>query len=93
MSDHVVPVKVYVAVFLALVVLTVVTVVAATYDFGPLNVIVALGIAITKATLVVLYFMHLRYDAPIYRRLFLIGLVSAPILLGAVLFTFGVLIG
>jgi cytochrome c oxidase subunit 4 len=67
MSDHVVPVKVYVAVFLALVVLTVVTVVAATYDFGPLNVIVALGIAITKTTLVVLYFMHARYAGGLTR--------------------------
>jgi cytochrome c oxidase subunit 4 len=61
MSDHIVSGKVYVAVFLALVVLTVVTVVAATYDFEPFNVIVALGIAISKATLVVLYFMHARY--------------------------------
>jgi cytochrome c oxidase subunit 4 len=61
MSDHVVSGKAYVAVFLALVVLTVVTVVAATYDFEPFNVIVALGIAITKATLVVLFFMHARY--------------------------------
>ena len=46
-----------------------------------------------KFALVVGWFMHLRYDAPIYRRLFLIGLIAAPILLGAVLFTFGVLIG
>lgn len=46
-----------------------------------------------KFVLVVGWFMHLRYDKPAYRRLFLIGLVSAPILLGAVLFTFGVLIG
>jgi cytochrome c oxidase subunit 4 len=61
MSDHIVSAKVYVAVFLALVVLTGITVGAATFDFGPLNVIVALGIAITKATLVVLYFMHARY--------------------------------
>ncbi len=61
MSDHIVSWKVYVGVFLALVALTVTTVVAASYDFGPLNVIVALGIAITKATLVVLYFMHARY--------------------------------
>jgi cytochrome c oxidase subunit 4 len=61
MSDHVVSWKVYVAVFVALVALTVMTVVAATFDFGHLNVIVALGIAITKATLVVLYFMHARY--------------------------------
>jgi cytochrome c oxidase subunit 4 len=66
-SDHVVSWKVYVAVFLALVALTVVTVVAAGYDFGPLNVIVALGIAITKATLVVLYFMHARYAGGLTR--------------------------
>ena len=61
MSDHIVSWKVYVTVFLALGVLTVLTVAAAGYDFGRLNVIVALGIAITKATLVVLYFMHARY--------------------------------
>jgi cytochrome c oxidase subunit 4 len=61
MSDHIVSWKVYVAVFLALAFLTVLTVVAANFDFGHLNVIVALGIAITKATLVVLYFMHARY--------------------------------
>ena len=46
-----------------------------------------------KFVLVVGWFMHLRYDSPAYRRLFLIGLVAAPLLLGTVLFTFGVLIG
>jgi cytochrome c oxidase subunit IV len=59
---HVVPVKVYVAVFLALCVLTVVTVAVTGYDFGPFNLIVALGVAIAKASLVVLYFMHARYS-------------------------------
>lgn len=61
MSDHIVSVKVYVTVFLALCVLTVLTVAAAGFDFGPFNLLVALGIAFTKATLVVLYFMHARY--------------------------------
>jgi cytochrome c oxidase subunit 4 len=60
-EHHVISPKVYIAVFLALCVLTVLTVTAAGYDFGPLNLIVALGIAITKASLVVLYFMHARY--------------------------------
>ena len=60
-GHHVISWKVYVAVFLALCVLTVVTVAAAQFDFGPFNLLVALGIAITKATLVVLYFMHARY--------------------------------
>jgi len=59
---HVVPVKVYLGVFLALCVLTGVTVAVTGYDFGPFNLIVALGVAITKATLVVLYFMHARYS-------------------------------
>jgi cytochrome c oxidase subunit 4 len=59
---HVVSWKVYVAVFLALCALTVITVQVAGHDFGPFNLVVALGVAITKATLVVLYFMHARYS-------------------------------
>jgi cytochrome c oxidase subunit 4 len=59
---HVVSWKIYVAVFAALCVLTVITVAATGYDFGPLNLIVALAVAITKASLVVLFFMHARYS-------------------------------
>jgi cytochrome c oxidase subunit 4 len=63
MSGHqVVSWRVYLAVFLALCSLTVITVVVAGHDFGPLNLIVAVGVAVTKATLVVLYFMHARYS-------------------------------
>ncbi len=61
-EHHVVSWRVYVAVFLALCVLTVVTVWVTGHDFGPFNLVVALGVAITKATLVVLYFMHVRYS-------------------------------
>ena len=46
-----------------------------------------------KFTIVVGYFMHLRYEQALFRNLFLIGLIAAPILFGTVLFTFGVLIG
>lgn len=63
MSEHIVPVKVYLAIFLALLVGTALTVVAAFVDFPwRLNTIVALTIASVKATLVVLYFMHVRYS-------------------------------
>jgi cytochrome c oxidase subunit 4 len=62
MSEHVVSWKVYVSVFLALCVLTVITVQVAGHDFGPFNLILALGVAITKASLVVLYFMQARYS-------------------------------
>ncbi len=59
---HVVPWTVYALIFAALCVLTVTTVIVAHFDFGPFNLIVALGVAITKASLVVLYFMHARYS-------------------------------
>ena len=62
MSTHVVSWKVYLAVFLALSALTVITVEVSGHDFGPFNLIVALAVAISKATLVVLYFMHARYS-------------------------------
>ena len=63
MSEHIVPVRIYLMIFLALMAGTALTVWAGFRDFpGPLNVIIALTIASIKATLVVLYFMHLRYS-------------------------------
>jgi cytochrome c oxidase subunit IV len=60
---HVVPIPIYLAVFAALMVGTYLTVWAAGKDFGAFNTVVALGIAITKATLVILFFMHVKYSA------------------------------
>jgi cytochrome c oxidase subunit IV len=62
MSVHVVPLKIYFSIFLALMILTAVTVAVAYYDLGALNTVVALSIAVTKAALVILYFMHVRYS-------------------------------
>src|SRR5438270_13486171 len=63
MSEHIVQPRVYLMIFLALMAGTTLTVIAAFYDFpGPLNAVVALTIASIKATLVVLYFMHVRYS-------------------------------
>jgi cytochrome c oxidase subunit 4 len=62
-SDHIVSPRVYVAVFLALMVLTGLTVFAATVDLGGWNTPVALLIAVTKAVLVVLFFMHVKYSS------------------------------
>jgi cytochrome c oxidase subunit IV len=60
-QEHVVPYTVYLAVFGALMVLTGLTVVVAFFDLGNLNVAVALAVAVIKATLVVLFFMHVKY--------------------------------
>jgi cytochrome c oxidase subunit 4 len=64
MSEHIVSLKVYATIFLALMAGTALTVWAGLRDFpGQLNVIIALTIAVIKATLVVLYFMHVRYSS------------------------------
>jgi cytochrome c oxidase subunit 4 len=64
MSEHIVHPRVYIIIFLALMLGTGLTVLAAFRDFpGPLNAVVALTIAVVKATLVILYFMHVRYSS------------------------------
>lgn len=64
MSEHIVYPRVYVVIFLVLMGGTALTVLAAFQDFpGPLNAVVALTIAVIKATFVVLYFMHVRYSS------------------------------
>jgi len=66
-SEHIVPVSVYVGVFLALLVLTALTTGVAFIDLGPLNTVVALTIAVIKMLLVVLFFMHVRYNKGLTR--------------------------
>ncbi len=61
MSSHVVPLRVYLIVFGLLLLLTALTIGMAYQDLGALNTPLALGIAVTKAALVVLFFMHVRY--------------------------------
>ncbi len=72
---HVVPLGVLVRVWLALMALTILTVAATWIDLGSLNLWLALAIATLKASLVVLYFMHMRYDAPFNAIVFLAALL------------------
>jgi cytochrome c oxidase subunit 4 len=60
-ADHVAPKSLYYAVFAALIVGTLLTYAAARVDMGALNNVVMLGIALTKALLVILFFMHVRW--------------------------------
>lgn len=73
-SVHVVPIKIYLAIFAALIGLTAITVQVAFVNLGPLNVFVALAIAVVKATLVVLFFMHVRYSTKLTRLVVFSGL-------------------
>ena len=63
MSGHVASVKLYYAVFAALIVGTILTVLVASVDLGPLNNVVMLSVAFTKALLVILFFMHVRWGS------------------------------
>jgi len=62
MSQHVIPQRIYILVFVTLLLLTLVTVDVAFYDAGWLNIYIALTIATCKALLVILFFMHVRYS-------------------------------
>ena len=62
MSGHVAPLKLYFGVFGILMIGTLLTVVVAFYDLGPLNNVVMLTIACVKALFVVLFFMHVRWS-------------------------------
>ena len=72
MSEHIVPLKTNIAVWLTLMVLTGVTAGVAFIDLGPFNTVVALVIATCKALLVVLIFMHAKY-APERTKLVIIA--------------------
>jgi len=84
-EEHVVSPRLYLGIFAALMVLTAVTVWVAFYDLRWLNVFVAITIAVVKATLVILYFMHVRYSSRLTQVIVAAGVVWFVILL---VFTF-----
>ena len=82
MAEHVTSRKIYYAIFAALLALTFVTVTVARVDLGPFNTIVALTIAVTKAVLVVLFFMHLRYSTRLTKLVVVGGFLWLALLIG-----------
>ena len=81
-EHHIVSPMVYFAIFIALLVGTAITIGATFIDMGPWNPVIALAIAVTKATLVVLYFMHIKYSSKLMK-----------LTVGAGVFTFLILVG
>ena len=82
---HVLPPKLLIGIWLALVVLTWVTVAVTKVDLGAMSLWVAMGIATVKASLVALYFMHLRYDRPINGVIFIGTLLFVLLFVGMAL--------
>jgi cytochrome c oxidase subunit 4 len=84
-SEHIVSPKIYLAIFAALMLGTGITVWAAFQNFGPFNIVIALGIATIKATLVVLYFMHARYSPKRTQLVIVCAIFWLAIMLGLTL--------
>jgi cytochrome c oxidase subunit 4 len=82
---HIVPPRVLLIVFAILLTLTFVTVAATWVDSGAAALWIAMGIATLKATLVALYFMHLRYDNPFYAVVLLTALLFVLIFVAGTL--------
>jgi cytochrome c oxidase subunit 4 len=81
-EHHIVSPMVYLIIFGALLVCTALTIVASYIEMGPWNPVVAIAIACFKATLVVLFFMHVKYGSKLMK-----------LTVGAGLFTFLILVG
>ena len=85
MSVHVTPIRVYLMVFGILMVGTALTVWAAFLDLGMFNDIVAMAIAVTKATFVVLYFMHVKHSTRLTKITVMAGFLWLAILVALTL--------
>jgi cytochrome c oxidase subunit 4 len=81
MAEHVVPKKIYVAVWATLMVMTLITTLVAFVDLGRFNTVVALAIATFKASLVVLFFMGAKYTPRLTRVVIICGIFFLGLLL------------
>jgi cytochrome c oxidase subunit 4 len=82
---HIVPKRTYYLIFAALMLLTYVTVQVSVFDLGRLNTVAALGIAVFKAVLVALFFMHVKNSPRLTKLAVIGGLYWLLILLGLTL--------
>jgi len=81
MSEHVVPKRVYIAVWATLLAMTLITTLVAFVDLGRFNTVVALSIATFKASLVVLFFMGAKYSPRLTRVAIICGIFFLALLL------------
>ncbi|MEM9420259.1 MAG: cytochrome C oxidase subunit IV family protein [Planctomycetota bacterium] len=89
-AHHVVPLSLLFGIFMLLMFLTFITVGVTKFDFGyELNLVVAMAIALVKAVLVGLYFMHLRWDAPLNAFILVVSLLFVTLFIAFTLIDTG----
>lgn len=85
-EQHILPIRLYLKIGLALLLLTALTVWVAQYHLGEWNLIVAMAVAATKGTLVALFFMHLKYTNRIYTVVFVGALLMLAVFIVLTMF-------
>ncbi len=80
--EHIVPYKTFTIVWIVLLILTGITIWVAQYDLGALNIWVALAIATLKSGLVVAFFMHMKYEHPLFKLCLIATLAILAIFIG-----------
>jgi len=83
---HIVPYRTFLLIWVALLVLTVITIVAAQFNFGAMNIWIALGIATLKSSLVVDVFMHMKYEQWLFKLALLATLAILAVFIGLTFF-------
>lgn len=81
-AHFIVPVRYYISTFVALLILTVITVAVARFDFGSMNIVIAMGVAVFKASLVASIFMGLKWDKKVNLVFFVSSILFLGIFLG-----------
>jgi cytochrome c oxidase subunit 4 len=85
-ENSIVSVRTYALVWIILLIFTGITVAVARMHLGALSVLTALTIASIKALLVLMFFMHLKYERPIFRAMFMVAVITLTVFIGLTFF-------
>ena len=84
-EEHLIPYKIFIWVWIGLIILTFITVGASTYLPGAIGIAVAVIVTPIKALLVLEIFMHLRYENKIFRYMFIAAILIMAVFMGLTL--------
>jgi cytochrome c oxidase subunit 4 len=87
-EDHIVPDGVQTLVWVALLILTAITVAASVWFPGRVGIGVAMVVTPVKAALILMFFMHLKYEKPVFRWMFLVAAVILATVMGLTFFDY-----
>ena len=88
LHEHISPVSTYMKVFGALLVLTALTYAVSYMSLGPASLPVAMIVAVAKASLVCMFFMHLKWEPPVFKIMFLVTVAILAIFMGLSFFDY-----